>query len=61
MDDTIILQEVANYLNMQPQTIYTRAQSGKILAAKIGKRVAFAVPLGMKSLMRLLMRNFATV
>lgn len=35
------LEEVAKYLKMQPQTIYTWAQTGKIPAAKIGKEWRF--------------------
>ena len=41
MDDIMTLEEVANYLKMKPQTIYTWAQSGKIPAAKIGKEWRF--------------------
>ncbi len=35
------IEEVAKYLKMKPQTIYTWAQSGKIPAAKIGKEWRF--------------------
>ena len=35
------LEEVARYLKMKPQTIYTWAQKGKIPAAKIGKEWRF--------------------
>ena len=31
------IEEVAKYLKMKPQTIYTWAQKGKIPAAKIGR------------------------
>lgn len=35
------LEEVAKYLKLKPQTIYTWAQSGKIPAAKLGKEWRF--------------------
>ena len=35
------VEEVAEYLKMKPQTIYTWAQTGKIPAAKIGKEWRF--------------------
>lgn len=35
------LEEVARYLRMKPQTIYTWAQTGKIPAAKLGKEWRF--------------------
>ena len=35
------IEEVAEYLKMKPQTIYTWAQNGKIPAAKIGKEWRF--------------------
>ena len=35
------IEEVAAYLKMKPQTIYTWAQKGKIPAAKIGKEWRF--------------------
>ena len=41
MNDIMTLEEVAGYLKMKPQTIYTWAQSGKIPAAKIGKEWRF--------------------
>jgi excisionase family DNA binding protein len=41
MDEIMTLEEVAKYLKMQPQTIYTWAQTGKIPAAKIGKEWRF--------------------
>ena len=31
------IEEVAKYLKLKPQTIYTWAQNGKIPAAKLGK------------------------
>lgn len=41
MDEIMTLEDVAKYLKMQPQTIYTWAQTGKIPAAKIGKEWRF--------------------
>ncbi len=41
MDDIMTIEDVAKYLKMQPQTIYTWAQTGKIPAAKIGKEWRF--------------------
>jgi PTS system nitrogen regulatory IIA component len=41
MEEIMTLEEVAKYLKMQPQTIYTWAQTGKIPAAKIGKEWRF--------------------
>lgn len=35
------LEEVAEYLRVKPQTIYTWAQEGKIPAAKLGKEWRF--------------------
>ncbi len=35
------LEEVANYLRLKPQTIYTWAQKKKIPAAKLGKEWRF--------------------
>lgn len=35
------IEEVAKYLKLKPQTIYTWAQNGKIPAAKIGKEWRF--------------------
>ncbi len=35
------LEEVAKYLKLKPQTIYTWAQSGRIPAAKLGKEWRF--------------------
>lgn len=35
------LEEVANYLKLKPQTIYTWAQEKKIPAAKLGKEWRF--------------------
>ncbi len=41
MDNIMTIEEVAKYLKMKPQTIYTWAQKGKIPAAKIGKEWRF--------------------
>ncbi|MDN5200403.1 helix-turn-helix domain-containing protein [Fulvivirgaceae bacterium BMA10] len=41
MNDIMTIEEVARYLKMKPQTIYTWAQNGKIPAAKIGKEWRF--------------------
>jgi len=41
MEDILTLEEVAKYLKLKPQTIYTWAQNGKIPAAKIGKEWRF--------------------
>ena len=41
MDDIMTLEEVAKYLKLKPQTIYTWAQKGKIPAAKLGKEWRF--------------------
>lgn len=41
MEEIMTLEEVAKYLKVQPQTIYTWAQTGKIPAAKIGKEWRF--------------------
>jgi excisionase family DNA binding protein len=44
MDDTdriMTLEEVAAYLRVKPQTIYTWAQEKKIPAAKLGKEWRF--------------------
>lgn len=41
-DDKIMtLEEVAEYLRLKPQTIYTWAQEKKIPAAKLGKEWRF--------------------
>jgi len=41
-NDTIMtLEEVAEYLRVKPQTIYTWAQEKKIPAAKLGKEWRF--------------------
>jgi excisionase family DNA binding protein len=40
-DDIMTLEEVANYLKLKPQTIYTWAQEKKIPAAKLGKEWRF--------------------
>ena len=39
--DIMTLEEVAAYLKLKPQTIYTWAQQKKIPAAKIGKEWRF--------------------
>ncbi|HAX94060.1 MAG TPA: AlpA family transcriptional regulator [Bacteroidales bacterium] len=41
MDEIMTLEEVAKYLKLKPQTIYTWAQSGRIPAAKLGKEWRF--------------------
>jgi excisionase family DNA binding protein len=41
MDDIMTLEDVAGYLKLKPQTIYTWAQDGKIPAAKLGKEWRF--------------------
>jgi excisionase family DNA binding protein len=41
MHDIMTLEEVANYLKLKPQTIYTWAQEKKIPAAKLGKEWRF--------------------
>jgi len=40
-DDIMTLEEVAAYLRLKPQTIYTWAQNRKIPAAKLGKEWRF--------------------
>ncbi len=40
-DEIMTLEEVANYLRLKPQTIYTWAQEKKIPAAKLGKEWRF--------------------
>ena len=40
-DDIMTLEEVAAYLKLKPQTLYTWAQEKKIPAAKIGKEWRF--------------------
>lgn len=40
-EDIMTLEEVAKYLKLKPQTIYTWAQSGRIPAAKLGKEWRF--------------------
>ena len=40
-DKIMTLEEVAEYLRLKPQTIYTWAQEKKIPAAKIGKEWRF--------------------
>ena len=39
--DIMTLEEVAKYLRLKPQTIYTWAQARKIPAAKLGKEWRF--------------------
>jgi PTS system nitrogen regulatory IIA component len=41
MDDIMTLEEVAKYLKLKAQTIYTWAQNGNIPAAKLGKEWRF--------------------
>ncbi len=41
MDDIMTLEEIAKYLKLKPQTIYTWAKNGQIPAAKIGKEWRF--------------------
>lgn len=40
-DDIMTLEEVAGYLKVKPQTIYTWAQEKRIPAAKLGKEWRF--------------------
>ena len=40
-DEIMTLEEVAAYLKLKPQTIYTWAQQNKIPAAKLGKEWRF--------------------
>ena len=40
-DDIMTIEEVASYLRVKPQTIYTWAQEGKIPAAKLGNQWRF--------------------
>ncbi len=41
MDNIMTIEEVAKYLKMKPQTIYTWAQKGDIPAIKLGKEWRF--------------------
>ncbi len=41
MDEIMTIEEVAKYLKLKPQTIYSWAQNGKIPAAKLGKEWRF--------------------
>lgn len=41
-DEIMTIEEVAKYLKLKPQTIYTWAQTGKIPAAKLGKEWRFS-------------------
>ncbi len=40
-DEIMTLEEVADYLRLRPQTIYSWAQEGKIPAAKLGNQWRF--------------------
>ncbi|MBN1481888.1 DNA-binding protein [candidate division KSB1 bacterium] len=40
-DEIMTIEEVAAYLRLKPQTIYTWAQEGKIPAAKLGNQWRF--------------------
>jgi len=44
MEEIMTLEEVAKYLKVKQQTIYTWAQDGKIPAAKLGKEWRFRKP-----------------
>jgi len=41
MEEIMTIEEVAKYLKLKPQTIYTWAQNGRIPAAKLGKEWRF--------------------
>jgi excisionase family DNA binding protein len=41
MDEIMTIEDVAAYLKLKPQTIYTWAQNKKIPAAKLGKEWRF--------------------
>jgi len=41
MDEIMTIEEVAKYLKLKPQTIYTWAQNERIPAAKLGKEWRF--------------------
>lgn len=41
IDEIMTLEEVATYLKLKPQTIYTWAQQNKIPGAKLGKEWRF--------------------
>ena len=41
MENIMTIEEVAKYLKMKPQTIYTWAQKGQIPAVKLGKEWRF--------------------
>jgi PTS system nitrogen regulatory IIA component len=41
MEDIMTIEEVAKYMKVKPQTIYTWAKDGKIPAAKVGKEWRF--------------------
>jgi len=40
-EEIMTIDDVASYLKLKPQTIYTWAQNGKIPAAKLGKEWRF--------------------
>ena len=40
-DEILTIEDVAKYLKLKPQTIYSWAKSGKIPAAKLGKEWRF--------------------
>jgi PTS system nitrogen regulatory IIA component len=40
-EEIMTIEEVAKYLKLKPQTIYTWVQDGKIPAAKLGKEWRF--------------------
>ena len=41
MNEILTIEDVAKYLKLKPQTIYTWAQKGQIPAAKLGKEWRF--------------------
>jgi len=41
VDEIMTIEDVAKYLKLKPQTIYTWAQNGSIPAAKLGKEWRF--------------------
>lgn len=40
-EEILTIEELAKYLKLKPQTIYTWAKAGKIPAAKLGKEWRF--------------------
>ena len=42
LDEILTIEEVAKYLKLKPQTIYTWAQNGYIPAAKLGREWRFS-------------------